>query len=203
MQDRFASSVWNFLWWTENVLLADATRARSEEGRLFSQANLWNTTPWSRIQESKSITKHESLGELKRALEALRLWLYSHSIWRCPKLTFLFRCGDGPFNITGRSFLRTKNEHASKVLEDRAQEKLKTEMDALHVMLSCHHFSKVMVNFCSVANCLNSSRNRPDLPFLLTLPNRILESFGRSFEGEVIPNSESKKPFGFAASSIN
>ena len=76
-------------------------------------------------------------------------------------------------------------------------------MDALHVMLSCHHFSKVMVNFCSVANCLNSSRNRPDLPFLLTLPNKILEGFGRSFVDEVIPNSENKKPFGFVASSIN
>ena len=64
-----------------------AIRARGEEGRLFSQPNLWNTTPWLSIEKPKSITKRESLVELKRALEALRLWLYSLSIWRCPKLT--------------------------------------------------------------------------------------------------------------------
>ena len=55
-----------------------------------------------------------------------------------------------------------------------------------------------MVNFCSVANCLNSSRNLPDFPFSASLPNRILKGFGRTFVDEMIPNSEVKKTLGFA-----
>ena len=53
-----------------------------------------------------------------------------------------------------------------------------------------------MVNFCWVANCLNSSRNRPDLSFFC-FPSE--GHFSRLWKNFCRPNSKIKKTLGFAA----
>ena len=50
-------------------------------------------------------------------------------------------------------------------LQDRWENKKYKCIHCLHCKLKCSKFAKVMVNFCSMANCLNRSRNRPDLSF--------------------------------------
>lgn len=55
-----------------------------------------------------------------------------------------------------------------------------------------------MVNFCSVANCSNSSRNRPDLSFFC-FPSGHFRRLWKNFCRRCDPEFQNQKTLGFAA----